>query len=53
MKYNIASCGKTTNRLYFESKEESKMNQSENTKIRIRGIVDNYYVYNNRYKNLN
>ena len=45
MKYNIASCGKVTNRLYFESKQESKMNQNMNIKIRISDDVDKYYRY--------
>ena len=43
MKYNIASCGKTTNRLCFESKLESKKNQNVNIKARIGHDVDNYY----------
>ena len=43
MKYNIASYGKTTNRLYFESKIESKKNQKVNTEIKISGDVDNCY----------
>ena len=41
---------KTTNRLYFESKEESKMNQNMNIEFRIREDVDNCYHYNNRGK---
>ena len=54
MKSNIASCGKVTNRLYFESKEESKMNQNMNIETRFRYDVDNYY-YNMKtmLKNLN
>ena len=43
MKHNIASCGKVTNRLYFESKKESKMNQNMNIEIRFSYDVDNYY----------
>ena len=43
MKYNIASCGKTTNRLCFESKLESKKNQNVNTEIKISSDVDNFY----------
>ena len=53
MKSNIASCGKVTNRLYFESKEESNMNQNMNIEIRFSNDVDNCYRYNNRAKNLN
>jgi hypothetical protein len=40
MKHNIASCGKTTDRLYFESKLESKMNQNMNIQIMINIDVD-------------
>jgi len=43
MKSNMASCGKVTNRLYFESKEESKMNQNMNIETRFICGVDNYY----------
>ena len=43
---DIARCGKVSNKLYFESKKESKMNQNMNIKIRSRYVVDNYY-YNN------
>ena len=43
MKHNIASCGKVTNRLYFESKKESKMNQSMNIQIKLSINVDNSY----------
>ena len=50
MEYNIASCGKVTNRLYFESKEESKMNQNMNIEIRISDDVDNCYRYDNNGK---
>ena len=52
MKSNIASCGKVTNRLYFESKEESKMNQNMNIKIRISNSVDNCYRYHNHVKKI-
>ena len=51
MKYNIASCGKVTNRLYFESKKESKMNQNMNIEIQIARNVDNCLRYNNCDKN--
>ena len=34
---------KSANRLYFESKEESKMNQNKNIKIKPSRGVDNYY----------
>ena len=51
MKYDIASCGKVTNRLYFESKEESKVNQNVNTEILISDDVDNCFRYNNCGKN--
>ena len=50
MEYNIASCGKATNRLYFESKAESKMNQNMNIKIKISLDVDNCYRYFNSDK---
>ena len=53
IKYDISSCGKVTNRLYFESKEESNMNQNMNIEIRFSNDVDNCYRYNNRAKNLN
>ena len=43
MRRNIARCGKTNNRLYFESKKESKMNQNMNIEIEFRGVVDNCY----------
>ena len=39
----IARCGKVSNRLYFESKKESKMNQSMNIETRYGYHVDNYY----------
>ena len=41
---------KTANRLYFESKEESKMNQSKNIEIYFSRGVDNCYRYNNHGK---
>ena len=40
---DIARCGKVSNKLYFESKKESKMNQNMNIKTRARYVVDNYY----------
>ena len=45
---------KTSNRLYFESKKESKMNQNMNIKTRFGYAVDNYY-YNMKIvlRNLN
>ncbi len=36
---------KSANRLYFESKKESKLNQSMNIKTRCGYDVDNYYHY--------
>ncbi len=50
----MAICGKVSNRLYFESKEESKLNQNKNIKTRSMYDVDNYY-YNMKImlKNLN
>ena len=50
----MARYGKVSNRLYFESKKESKPNQNMNIKTRSRYTVDNYYC--NRkimLKNLN
>ena len=49
-----ARCGKVSNKLYFESKKESKLNQSMNIKTRSCNSVDNYY-YNMKIvlKNLN
>ena len=45
---------KTPNRLYFESKKESKMNQNMNIKTRSGYDVDNYYQYMKiMLKNLN
>ena len=43
-----------SNKLYFESKEESKLNQNMNIETRSCNGVDNYY-YNmkNMLKNLN
>ena len=35
--------GKVLNKLYFESKGESKLNQNRNIKTRSSYIVDNYY----------
>jgi len=43
MKEHIARCGKASNKLYFESKKESKLNQSMNIKTRFSEVVDNYY----------
>ena len=45
---------KSANRLYFESKKESKLNQNKNIKTRAGNAVDNYY-YNMKtmLKNLN
>jgi len=39
---DIARCGKVSNRLYFESKKESKLNQNTNIKTRSSYDVDNY-----------
>jgi len=39
----MAICGKVSNRLYFESKKESKLNQNMNIKTRSCCGVDNYY----------
>jgi len=52
MKHNISSCRKATNRLYFESKTESKKNQNMNIEIILGGDVDNCYhhhVHDKRY----
>ena len=50
----MARCGKVSNRLYFESKKESKMNQSMNIKTGSSSDVDNYYyVMKIMLKNLN
>ena len=35
--------GKASNKLYFESKKESKLNQNMNIKTRSSYDVDNYY----------
>jgi len=43
MRKDIAICGKVSNKLYFESKKESKLNQNMNIKIRTSCDVDNYY----------
>jgi len=40
---DIARCGKAPNKLYFESKKESKLNQNMNIKTRSSYDVDNYY----------
>jgi len=42
---DIARCGKASNKLYFESKKESKVNQNMNIKTRSRNNVDNYYYH--------
>jgi len=39
----MARCGKVSNKLYFESKKESKLNQNMNIKTRYGYDVDNYY----------
>ena len=39
----MAICEKVSKRLYFESKKESKPNQSMNIKTRFSYDVDNYY----------
>ena len=39
----MARCGKVSNKLYFESKKESKLNQIVNIKTRSSSNVDNYY----------
>ena len=39
----MAICGKVSNRLYFESKKESKLNQNKNIGTRFGYGVDNYY----------
>ena len=50
----MARCGKVSNRLYFESKKESKMNQNMNIKAESSSDVDNYYyVMKIMLKNLN
>ena len=51
---NIAISEKMSNKLYFESKKESKLNQSMNIKTRSMYSVDNFY-YNMKImlKNLN
>ena len=51
---DIARCGKASNKLYFESKKESKLNQSKNIKTRAGYGVDNYYHnMKSMLKNLN
>ena len=50
----MARCGKMFNKLYFESKEESKLNQNMNIETRSCNGVDNYYyVVKILLKNLN
>ena len=50
----MAICGKVANRLYFESKRESKLNQNMNIKTRSGYGVDNYYHnMKSMLKNLN
>ena len=45
---------KSANRLYFESKKESKLNQNMNIKTRPSYAVDNYYQdMKSMLKNLN
>ena len=39
----MARYGKVSNRLYFESKKESKQNQNMNIETRFSNGVDNYY----------
>ena len=39
----MARCGKVSNKLYFESKKESKLNQNMNIKTKSCYGVDNYY----------
>ena len=39
----MTRCGKGSNRLYFESKKESKMNQNMNIEKRLNYTVDKYY----------
>ena len=39
----MARRGKVFNKLYFESKKESKLNQNMNIKTRSSYYVDNYY----------
>ena len=43
MRKDIAICGKVSNKLYFESKKESKLNQNMNIETRSSYGVDNYY----------
>ena len=48
---DMARCGKVSNKLYFESKKESKLNQNMNIKIRLNDDVDKcYYKYKNHAK---
>ena len=39
----MARRGKVFNKLYFESKKESKLNQNMNMETRFSNGVDNYY----------
>ncbi len=39
----MARRGKVFNKLYFESKKESKLNQNMNMETRFSNVVDNYY----------
>ncbi len=39
----MARRGKVFNKLYFESKKESKLNQNMNIETRFGNTVDNYY----------
>ena len=41
MRLDISICIKVTNRLYFESKKESKMNQNKNIQIKFSNGVYN------------
>ena len=50
----MAISEKVSNKLYFESKEESKLNQNTNIETRFSYAVDNYYYHmKNMLKNLN
>ena len=51
---DIARCGKVSNKLYFESKKESKLNQNMNIETISSYVVDNYYYdMKTMLKNLN
>ena len=41
---------KTSNKLYFESKKESKQNQRVNIQSKFNSSVDNCYRYDNHIK---